>query len=268
MLRHAAATVCRNTAAVRRAPLRRLSSRAGAAGQAGSASYVPLATVSACALTSAAMYYYFMGRVAVKNESPAEAGAHGPSELEVVEIVEEPVEIVEEPVEVVEVVEEPDVVEIDVVDTGSAGASSDLEAEAQREGAFNEETGEINWDCPCLGGMAHGVCGEDFKAAFSCFVYSSQEPKGIECIEKFKNMQDCFRKYPEVYSEELRDEDAVEREVVQTERAVDQAVMNNDIIESVQDAAQEAREIKDNVARLAYDIYGEAQKKIDDFSKK
>ena len=205
------------------------------------------------------MYYYFMGRVAVKNESPASAGADGPSELEVVEIVEEPVEVVE-------VVEEPEVVEIDVVDTGSAGASGDLEAEAQREGAFNEETGEINWDCPCLGGMANGVCGEEFKAAFSCFVYSSQEPKGIECIEKFKNMQDCFRKYPEVYSEELRDEDAAEREVVQTERAVDQAVMNNDIIESVQDAAQEAREIKDNVAKLAYDVYGQAQKKIDDFS--
>ena len=25
---------------------------------------------------------------------------------------------------------------------------------------------EINWDCPCLGGMAHGPCGEEFKAAF------------------------------------------------------------------------------------------------------
>lgn len=47
-------------------------------------------------------------------------------------------------------------------------------------------TGEINWDCPCLGGMAHGPCGEEFKAAFSCFVYSTEEPKGMDCIEKFK----------------------------------------------------------------------------------
>lgn len=62
----------------------------------------------------------------------------------------------------------------------------ELEAEAGQEGAFNPETGEINWDCPCLGGMAHGPCGEEFKAAFSCFVYSSEEPKGIDCIEKFK----------------------------------------------------------------------------------
>lgn len=61
-----------------------------------------------------------------------------------------------------------------------------LEEEAGQEAAFNPETGEINWDCPCLGGMAHGPCGEEFKAAFSCFVYSEEEPKGIDCIEKFK----------------------------------------------------------------------------------
>ncbi|KAH0535926.1 hypothetical protein FGG08_007169 [Glutinoglossum americanum] len=79
----------------------------------------------------------------------------------------------------------------------------ELEEDAGREGAFNPETGEINWDCPCLGGMAHGPCGEEFKAAFSCFVYSKDEPKGMDCIDKFKGMQDCFRKYPEIYGEEL-----------------------------------------------------------------
>lgn len=61
-----------------------------------------------------------------------------------------------------------------------------LEAEANQQGAFNPETGEINWDCPCLGGMAHGPCGEEFKAAFSCFVYSKEEPKGMDCIDKFQ----------------------------------------------------------------------------------
>jgi len=81
----------------------------------------------------------------------------------------------------------------------------ELEEEAESQGAFNPETGEINWDCPCLGGMAHGPCGEEFKAAFSCFVYSTEEPKGMDCIDKFKGMQDCFRKYPEVYGAELED---------------------------------------------------------------
>lgn len=63
---------------------------------------------------------------------------------------------------------------------------SETQEEASQEAAFNPETGEINWDCPCLGGMAHGPCGEEFKAAFSCFVYSQEEPKGMDCIEKFK----------------------------------------------------------------------------------
>ena len=74
-------------------------------------------------------------------------------------------------------------------------------------GAFNPETGEINWDCPCLGGMAHGPCGQQFRDAFSCFVYSEDEPKGINCVDKFKAMQDCFREHPEVYGEEIMDDD-------------------------------------------------------------
>jgi intermembrane space import and assembly protein 40 len=69
------------------------------------------------------------------------------------------------------------------------------------EAAFNPVTGEINWDCPCLGGMAHGPCGMQFREAFSCFVFSEQEPKGIDCVAKFKAMQDCFREHPDVYAE-------------------------------------------------------------------
>ncbi|BEI93497.1 uncharacterized protein CcaverHIS019_0511250 [Cutaneotrichosporon cavernicola] len=91
-----------------------------------------------------------------------------------------------------------------------ASATDALAAEAASQGAFNEETGEINWDCPCLGGMATGPCGEEFKAAFSCFVYSEAEPKGIECVEKFKAMQDCFREHPDVYGEEEVEDEAAE----------------------------------------------------------
>lgn len=91
---------------------------------------------------------------------------------------------------------------------GSGQESAEaLEEEDSQQGAFNPETGEINWDCPCLGGMADGPCGEEFKAAFSCFVYSNEEPKGMECIDKFQHMRDCFRQYPEIYGAELEDDD-------------------------------------------------------------
>jgi hypothetical protein len=68
-------------------------------------------------------------------------------------------------------------------------------------GAFDPVTGKINWDCPCLGGMAYGPCGMQFREAFSCFVFSEEEPKGIDCVEKFKAMQDCFRENPDVYGD-------------------------------------------------------------------
>ncbi|WBW71020.1 mitochondrial Mia40-Erv1 disulfide relay system thiol oxidase subunit Mia40 [Schizosaccharomyces osmophilus] len=83
----------------------------------------------------------------------------------------------------------------------------EVEEEGNEESAFDPETGEINWDCPCLGGMAHGPCGEEFKSAFSCFVYSKSEPKGMECLEKFQAMQACFQKHPEVYKDLTTDKE-------------------------------------------------------------
>lgn len=84
--------------------------------------------------------------------------------------------------------------------SGTLAEGEDAQQESSG-GAFNPETGEINWDCPCLGGMAHGPCGEQFREAFSCFVYSEADPKGIDCVEKFKAMQECFREHPDIYAD-------------------------------------------------------------------
>jgi intermembrane space import and assembly protein 40 len=67
-------------------------------------------------------------------------------------------------------------------------------------------SGEINWNCPCLGGMATGPCGVEFRDAFSCFHYSEAEPKGSDCYDNFKQMQDCMASYPTVYNQHLDDE--------------------------------------------------------------
>lgn len=77
--------------------------------------------------------------------------------------------------------------------------------------AVNPETGEINWDCPCLKSALEPPCGHTFKAAFSCFVASKTEPKGIDCHELFKAMQECFQAHPEKYGAIL-DEDGEENE--------------------------------------------------------
>jgi len=87
------------------------------------------------------------------------------------------------------------------------------EEEASSQGAFDPATGKINWDCPCLGGMAYGPCGMQFREAFSCFVFSEEEPKGIDCVEKFKAMQDCFRENPDVYGDEIMNDDEEDEEL-------------------------------------------------------
>uniref|UniRef100_A0A8C2AXH3 Coiled-coil-helix-coiled-coil-helix domain containing 4b n=1 Tax=Cyprinus carpio TaxID=7962 RepID=A0A8C2AXH3_CYPCA len=60
-------------------------------------------------------------------------------------------------------------------------------------------SGEINWDCPCLGGMASGACGEQFKTLFTCFHFSQEEVKGSDCLEQFRSVQKCFRQHPELF---------------------------------------------------------------------
>ncbi|KAM7230343.1 hypothetical protein CapIbe_019060 [Capra ibex] len=70
--------------------------------------------------------------------------------------------------------------------------------------------GDINWNCPCLGGMASGPCGEQFKAAFSCFHYSKEDVKGSDCVGQFRAMQECMQKYPDLYPQEEEEEEAEE----------------------------------------------------------
>ncbi|XP_026204392.1 coiled-coil-helix-coiled-coil-helix domain containing 4b [Anabas testudineus] len=76
--------------------------------------------------------------------------------------------------------------------------------------------GEINWNCPCLGGMASGPCGSDFKDAFSCFHYSKEEVKGADCLEQFRAMQECMQRYPELYPQE--DENKSNEQSSETEK--------------------------------------------------
>ncbi|XP_060544282.1 mitochondrial intermembrane space import and assembly protein 40 isoform X3 [Pantherophis guttatus] len=72
--------------------------------------------------------------------------------------------------------------------------------------------GDINWNCPCLGGMASGPCGEQFKSAFSCFHYSKEEIKGSDCVDQFRAMQECMQKYPDLYPQENDDDDEDEED--------------------------------------------------------
>ena len=66
-------------------------------------------------------------------------------------------------------------------------------------GAINAETGEVNWDCPCLANALLPPCGSYFKAAFGCFASSKSKPQGMECVEQFAAFRECLALHPDIY---------------------------------------------------------------------
>ncbi|XP_008552953.1 mitochondrial intermembrane space import and assembly protein 40-B [Microplitis demolitor] len=59
--------------------------------------------------------------------------------------------------------------------------------------------GEINWDCPCLDGMASGPCGSEFKKSFSCMFTSVEGQNNADCLVAIKTLFSCMSKYPDYY---------------------------------------------------------------------
>lgn len=55
--------------------------------------------------------------------------------------------------------------------------------------------------------MASGPCGEQFKSAFSCFHYSTEDVKGSDCVDQFRAMQECMQKYPDLYPQDDDDDE-------------------------------------------------------------
>lgn len=92
--------------------------------------------------------------------------------------------------------------------------------------------GDINWNCPCLGGMASGPCGSQFKEAFSCFHYSKEEMKGSDCIDHFRNMQECMQKFPELYPQEEEKESPPQTEVIPDQDSSSSSQSNSSVSDS------------------------------------
>jgi intermembrane space import and assembly protein 40 len=81
--------------------------------------------------------------------------------------------------------------------------------------------GEINWTCPCLGGLPYGPCGFEFREFFSCLPQFSKETTGKdseqeqkddakkaeECFPKFTAMKECFSQFPKLYPPDEDDDE-------------------------------------------------------------
>lgn len=51
-------------------------------------------------------------------------------------------------------------------------------------------------ECPCVTRLRHGVCGTQFSSAYDCYVASTAEEKGSDCVEFFKALQECAAEHP------------------------------------------------------------------------
>ncbi|XP_073147866.1 mitochondrial intermembrane space import and assembly protein 40 homolog [Henckelia pumila] len=85
---------------------------------------------------------------------------------------------------------------------GDEDENQSLEAKAQKA-----------LECPCIADLRNGPCGPQFSDAFVCFLKSTAEEKGSDCVHPFVALQKCIKVNPNAFSKDiLEDEDIKNQE--------------------------------------------------------
>ncbi|GER38391.1 intermembrane space import and assembly protein 40, partial [Striga asiatica] len=64
-------------------------------------------------------------------------------------------------------------------------------------------------DCPCVAHLKSGPCGAQFSEAFVCFLKSTAEEKGSDCVHPFVALQNCIKANPDAFSKDVVEDDEV-----------------------------------------------------------
>ncbi|KAA8541435.1 hypothetical protein F0562_025398 [Nyssa sinensis] len=67
-------------------------------------------------------------------------------------------------------------------------------------------------ECPCIADLRNGPCGTQFSEAFLCFLKSTAEEKGSECVHPFVALQKCIKVHPDAFSKDILDDREVKKE--------------------------------------------------------
>ncbi|KAK7294447.1 hypothetical protein RJT34_17336 [Clitoria ternatea] len=79
-----------------------------------------------------------------------------------------------------------------------------------------EEMAQKALECPCIADLRTGPCGSQFSQAFLCFLKSTAEEKGSDCVNPFVALQNCIKANPDAFSKEvLEEEESKELEPVE-----------------------------------------------------
>ena len=87
-------------------------------------------------------------------------------------------------------------------------------------------------------------CGKEFRSSFSCFMKSEAEPKGMDCLEAFKAMQQCFEEHPEVYKDMTDNVEEEEEQEIQNDSTESTGQQHHDESDSKLDIMEDIRNIK------------------------
>ncbi|XAR53163.1 hypothetical protein NMG60_11021596 [Bertholletia excelsa] len=66
-------------------------------------------------------------------------------------------------------------------------------------------------ECPCIAHLRTGPCGSQFSEAFLCFLKSTAEEKGSDCVHPFVALQNCIKVNPDAFSKDILEENADEK---------------------------------------------------------
>ncbi|XP_008807801.2 mitochondrial intermembrane space import and assembly protein 40 homolog [Phoenix dactylifera] len=95
-----------------------------------------------------------------------------------------------------------------------APSFEDLVAEATALGSNENESLDMKaqraLECPCVAELRKGPCGTQFTEAFVCFIKSTAEEKGSDCVKPFIALQDCIKANPDAFSKDVLGEEESE----------------------------------------------------------
>ncbi|XP_004510471.1 mitochondrial intermembrane space import and assembly protein 40 homolog [Cicer arietinum] len=96
-------------------------------------------------------------------------------------------------------------------DSSNPTSLESIIAEAAAYGNQNtesvEEMAQKALECPCIADLRSGACGFQFSEAFLCFLKSTSEEKGSDCVNPFVALQSCIKANPNAFSKDILGED-------------------------------------------------------------
>ncbi|CAN1761354.1 Mitochondrial intermembrane space import and assembly protein 40 homolog, partial [Linum perenne] len=81
-----------------------------------------------------------------------------------------------------------------------------------------ESKAEKALECPCISELRNGDCGVQFSDAFLCFLKSTSEEKGSDCVHPFVALQNCIKANPDAFKDVAGEEEEVKKEEVAVQK--------------------------------------------------